>query len=334
MALVNFKRRVADGYINYQRTSVATVISNPIFQVSILVNNASDYSASLGDRLSYAVKYKNNSNFNIRGVNLAVKLEGDMFDFAELDTKGGLFNETAKTIVWDSSAVPQFLVFPPGGQGQTNFNIIIKSSFPASGTGATKDKFVKVSARLSTPNVPTGIDAEEIVVANSIITKIGTQPTLNQLVYYNDPDFGSSGPLPLRVGEETFFTVYWQLANPGNDAQNVKISAKLPASVEWVDLTKTTIDGQIKPAFNPNSLEVTWSLGRLPYGTGVYGEKYEASFQIKIKPSSAQKGNVVSLLENIRFMGDDSFTGQNIVINKSNVNSGSITDRPGEGTVQ
>ena len=330
---VKLKRKIGNEYVDYQRTSATTLISNPIFQVSILVNNTSDYSASLGDRLSYTVKYKNNSNLNLSGVSLAVKLEGDMFDFSSLDTRGGFFDDASKTIIWNSSTVPEFTVFSPNAQGQVNFNIPIKISSPASVPGASKDKFVKVTAELSTPNVPTGVDAEEIATLASLVTKIGTQPTLNQFVYYNDPNFGSSGPIPMRVGEETFFTVHWQLTNPGNDTKNVKISAKLPVGISWVGLTKTT-NGQPEPAFNPNSSEVIWNLGLLPYGAGVLSDKYETSFQIKIKPSSTQKGSTISLLENIHFSGEDTYTGQSIIINKNNTGSDSLVDRPREGTVQ
>ena len=72
----------------------------------------------------------------------------------------------------------------------------------------------------------------------------------------------------------------------------------------------------------------------MPYGTGISGEKYEASFQIKVKPSSNQKDNVVSLLESVQFTGSDVFTGQSLVINKNSMNSDNLVDRPKEGTVQ
>lgn len=327
------KRKVGGEYVDYQKASAVTVISNPIVSLDIIVNNSTDYSASLGDRLAYTIKYKNNSNIVLSGMNLVVKLEGDMYDFASLDTRGGLFDDASKTITWNSSSISELGSFFPNINGQVNFYVGVLSSFPSAVPGSSRDKFLKLTATLGTPNVPTGFEGDELAVSTSLTTKIGSQPTVNLSVYYDDPDFGSSGPLPPRVSEETSFTIHWQLSNPGNDIENVKVTAKLPVGVLWNNLVKAT-EGQPVPTFNLNSYTITWDLGRLPYGTGIFTSKYEASFQIKIKPSSLQKGNYVSLIENTNFTGTDSFTKQGIVINKNGLTTNDLTDQPREGTVQ
>ena len=327
------RHKVGGTYVDYQKVFSATIISNPILGLSLFVNDAVDYTAALGDKLTYGIKYKNNSNISLSNLNLEVRLEGEMFDLSKLDTKGGFYDDTSNTITWNSSTVPEFLNFISNSAGQVSFSVFIKSSFSSSVPGASSDKFIKVSARLSTPNIPAGIETGSAAVSSGIITKIGTQPTLNQLSYYNDPDFGSSGPMPPRVGEESFFTIHWQLTNPGNDMENVKITAKLPTGATWDNETRTT-ENQPAPSFNSNLSEVIWNLGRLPYGTGIIAGKYEASFRIKIKPSVGQAGSSALLLENIQFSGIDSFTRQSIVINKPNVTTDSSVDRPREGTVQ
>src|SRR3989344_9121686 len=327
------KRKLNGEYIDYQKVSTATVISNPILGLSLLVNNVSDYSASLGDRLTYTIKYSNNSNLTLSGMNLSVKLDGDMFDLSRLYTRGGLFDDSTKTITWNSSIIPDFSNFFPNTNGQVTFTVLTKSSFSSTVPGASSEKFVKASAKFGTPNVPNGSGSGEIAVSSSIITRIGTQPTFNQSAYYNDPDFGSSGPLPPLVEEETFFTIHWQLTNPGNDTENAKITAKLPAGVMWADMVKATVNQPV-PVFNPNSSEVSWSLPRIPYGTGIFTDKYEASFRIKIKPSSLQRGTILPLLDPAQFTGMDSFTKQSIIINRSGIGSDSLVDRPREGTVQ
>ncbi|OGN01018.1 MAG: hypothetical protein A3B91_02805 [Candidatus Yanofskybacteria bacterium RIFCSPHIGHO2_02_FULL_41_29] len=327
------KRKVGGQYVDYQKVSAVTVISNPILGLVISVNKVSDYSASLGDRLNYTVDYSNDSNLTLSGMNLSVKLEGDMFDFSRLDTRGGLFDDFTKTITWDLSTISDFSNFFPNAKGQIIFNIPIKSFFSSAMPGASNERFVKATAKFRTPNIPVGSDVNEIATSASIITRIGTQPALNQSAYYNDPDFGFSGPLPPRVDEETIYTVHWQLTNPGNDTENAKIVAKLPSGAVWVDIAKTTAN-QPLPVFNPNSSEVSWSLPRIPYGAGVSTEKYEASFRIKIKPSSIQRGNVISIIEGALLTGTDSFTKQSIIINRSGINTDNLTDRPREGTVQ
>ncbi|MDP3696748.1 MAG: hypothetical protein Q8R55_01820 [Candidatus Taylorbacteria bacterium] len=327
------KLKVGGKYIDHQKVSVATVISNPALGLDITVNNSSDYSASLGDRLSYTVKYRNNSNIVFSGMNLVVKLEGDMFDLSNLDTRGGFFDDVTKTITWNTSAVPEFANLFPNTGGQINFYITVRSSFPTAVPGSSQDRFIKITAKFGTPNVPIGVDSSEVAVSSSLVIRVGTQPSFNQLAYYNDPDFSSFGPLPPRVGEETAFTFHWQLTNPGNDAENVKIVAKLSPNIQWANLVKAA-DGQAVPSFNPNTNEVTWDMGRLPYGTGIFTPKYEASFQLKARPSSTQVGNVIPLIESARFTGNDSFTKQSLIINKGSLSSDNLVDRPREGTVQ
>lgn len=326
------KRKIGDQYIDYQKISAATVISNPILGIEVLANNSSDYTASLGDKLNYRIKYRNNSNFDLSGMNLEVRLEGDMFELSKLDTRGGFFDSTSKVIRWDFGANPDFANLSANAKGQIDFDIAIKSIFPSTSV-TSRDRFVKVTAKLNAPNVNGEFERDETSVSASLITRIWAQPTFNQSVYYNDSDFGSSGPLPLVAGEETLLTVHWQLANPGNETENVKIIAKLPLGVEWTNMVKT-IDDKPAPLFNPDTSEVTWLLSKLPYGTGSYTPKYETSFQIKVKPNDSQKGNTISILENVQFTGTDSFTKQGIIINGNNLSSDELADRPHEGSVQ
>ncbi len=330
---VKLKRKISGKYVDYQKSSAMTVISNPVLGLEILVNGVTDYSASLGDRLNYTVQYANNSNVNFFGMNLSVKLEGDTFDFTNLDTRGGFFDDAAKTISWNSSTISDFANFTPNLKGQVNFSVGLKTSFSSSIPGASQDKFVKASAKFGTPNVPTGFDAPEVAVTAGLVTKIGTEPTLNQSAYYNDPNFGSFGPFPLRAGEETYFTIHWLLTNPGNDVENPELVTKLPPGVEWEGMTKAS-DNLPVPTYNPNSIEVKWILLRLPYGTGVFTDKYEASFRVKIKPSSQQKGTVVQLIDKVQLTGTDGFTKQSIIINKNGLTSNDLVDQPREGTVQ
>lgn len=330
---VKLKRKIEDKYVDYQKASAVTVISSPILGAELMVNNSLAYSAHLGDKLNYKITYRNNSNLNLSNMNLAVKLEGDMFDFSTLDTKGGFFDDSTKTILWNESTLPEFRNFGSQQIGQANFSIALKSFFSSTMPGVSHGRFVKVSLKWSTPNVPEGIDSEEIAVSSSLVTKIETQPTLNQFGYYNDPDFGSSGPLPPRVGEETTLTIRWQLTNPGNTINNAKVGAKLSLGVIWADAAKASTE-PVVPVFNPNSSELTWNISALPYGVGLLTPKYEASFRVKVKPASSQKGKVLNLFENVQLTGTDDFTRQSVIINGKNITTNDLVDRPREGTVQ
>ena len=333
IASVKLKRKISGEYVDYQKSSAVTVISNPVLGLGVTVNNSTDYAATLGDRLNYVIKYTNNTNINFFGMNLSVKLDGDTFDFSTLDTRGGFYDDSTRTITWNPSVVADFQNFTPNLKGQINFSVGLKSAFSSVIPGASQDSFVKVSAKFGTQKVPDDFDGNEVYVLSNLVTKISTQPNINQAIYYNDPGLGSSGPLPLRVGEETFFTVHWQLTNPGNEIENVKIIGKLSPGIEWEGIAMANNDLPV-PTFNVNSAEVSWILPKLPYGTGTVSDKYEGVFRIKVKPSSQQVGSKVDLLSSLQFTGTDSFTKQGLFTNKGTVNSDTLVDRPREGTVR
>ncbi len=326
------KRKIGGQYVNYEKAETSSVIASSLLGVGVLVNDAADYSAFAGDDLNYTVKYSNNSNYNLAGVNLTVKLEGEMYDLSSLDTKGGYFDNFSNTITWNASAVSDFSNLPPNKRGQAAFRVKLKSNIPSSVSGS-KNLFVRATARLSTPNVPSGVGGDEIFAQTSVVTKISTQPTLRQVVYYNDAAFGSSGPMPPQVGKETVFTVHWQITNPGNDMSGVRISAVLPVGVSWKNVVSVG-SGQPEPIYNPNTSEAVWNLGVLPRGVGVTGAKYEASFQVAVKPALNQKGSPILLLKNSKLEGQDTFTQQRIIVPAQDMTTNDTTDRPGEGAVQ
>lgn len=329
---VLLKRKIGEQYINYEKAETSSVIASSLLSTEILVNESSDYSAFAGDDLNYRIKYANNSNYNLVGVNLTVRLEGEMYDISSLDTKGGYYDSSNGTILWNASSVPDFSNLNPNKKGEITFRIKLKNSIPSGATGS-KNLFVRASARLSTPNVPSNVGGDEIFSESNLVTKISTQPTLKQVVYYNDPAFGSFGSLPPEVEKETSFTIHWQITNPGNDMSGVKISGVLPVGVTWKNVVSVGL-GQSEPTYNKNTSEVIWNLGVLPQGVGVTGAKYEASFQVTIKPSLNQKGSTILLVKDSKLSGIDSFTKQNIIVPARDITTNDLVDRPSEGMVE
>jgi hypothetical protein len=329
---VRLKRKIEGEYLDYERASSTTTISNPLLGTDILVNNAADFPAYLGNTLNYVIKYNNHSDFKLNGLNLTAKLEGDMFDLSSLNTKGGFFDSSTKTILWNSGTVSNFANLKSGQRGQVEFTINLKDQFPSGLPGSSRDRLVKVSTKLSTPNVPSELSVSEIAVSDSNVTKISSKPVFGQIVYFNDPILGQSGFLPPKAGEETTFTVHWQVINPGDDISNAKITATFPSNVTWAG--NITVDaGKEAPSYDQSASEVTWDIGGLPYGIGILAPKYEASFQIKVRPNDSDIGKIIKLLQNIKFQGTDNFTKQSIMVSGDDIDTNSLFDRPNQGIV-
>lgn len=327
---VLLKRGINGKFIDYQKAAASSFISNPLLGLDVLINGSHDYSTHLEDHLQYTIRYRNNSTSNLIGLNLEVKLEGEMYNLETLNTNGGFYDSSNRTILWNAAVAPDFSTLPPNKSGEIKFFVKIKDSFPSGGV-VGRNFFVKTTANLSTPNVPSGIDDNQISATADLVTRISTQPKFLQTAFYNDSAFGSSGPLPPKTGEETVFTVHWQILNLGNDMNNVEVRAVLPPGIIWRNIVSVNL-GQSEPAFNTDSSEIKWNIGVLPQGAGALTPEYEASFQVSVKPSVV--GQTPIIIKNANFSGTDSFTKERIILNAPDLTTNNLIDRPGEGTVQ
>ncbi len=324
---VVLQQKLNGQYVDYVRAEAFTMLSSPLLSVRVATSEGRDYVSFAGDTLRYTVTYGNTSQFTLSGLNLNIKLEGDMYDFSRIRADRGFFDDSTKTLRYDSSGVPNFSSLRPGQTGSVFFTIPLKAGF-GSQMGGANNFFVKATARLSTSNVPSGVDGDEVFSLDSLITKISTQPNLSQAILYDDG--AGSGPLPPQVGQKTTFTVRWQLTNPGNDIRDAKVTATLPPGVTFEDAVSAT--NGTPPTVK--SSVVTWAVGTLPFGTGNGTARYEARFRISITPSTNQQGSNPALVAGATLTGTDSFTGQAIQVRLKDYTTDSIENHPEDGRVQ
>lgn len=319
-----------DVYIDFEKTEASSVISTPPLSLGFTLNDSTDYTAHLGDFLRYEVSFKNDGDVDIGGLNLSVRLDGNMFDFATVKSDG-FFDSRQNTIFWNGSTVPELNNLRPHQTGTVKFEVWLKSKF-SGGIGA-RESFVKTTARLETPNVPAELDIGKLTADSELITRISTSPTFSQKISLNDSVFGSSGPFPPKVNEKTVFTVRWNLVNPSNDLMPAKVTAVLAPGVVWENRTRVS-GSQPQPVYNDKQKMVIWDLGTLPAGVGISFPQYETNFQISITPSLNQVGETVPLLKNVSFEGVDTFTKERILRTITDVSTGNVSDSTQSGTVQ
>lgn len=327
---VTLQRSINGTYIDYEKASATTVIASPLLNVSMTANSGTDYISHVDDTLQYRVDYQNTSNFTFSGLIMTVKLDGNMYDLSSVDPKGGYFDSSNNTITWNSSAVSNFDNLRPNQNGSVTFAVRLKPNLTGSGSSSY---FVHATATLATQNVPSGVDGNTVSAQADLVTKITSQPTLRQQLYYNDAAFGQTGPVPPVVNQETAYTVHWKITNPGNALSNAKIVATLPTGVTWKNVISVSA-GQSQPTYSKTSGQVIWNLGSVPAGAGVSGAAYDLAFQVSIKPSTSQAGQNVTLVKAPTLSGVDSFTQQNFVVTGLDLTTSDTVDQPGQGTVQ
>ncbi len=319
-----------DTYVDFEKTEAGSVISSPFLTLNLKVNDSANYTAHLGDDLRYSIVFRNNSDVDIGGLNLSVKLDGGMFDFSAVRSDA-FFDGRANTITWNSSVAPGLALLRPGQSSEAKFSVKLKSG--VSGAGGAASSLVKASAHLETFNVPASLDADRLVADGEIITRISSAPSFDQKILLNDSEFGGDGPFPPQVNKKTVFTIRWILTNPSSDLTPAKVTAVLAPGAKWE--ARARVNGsQPLPSYDLKTNSVTWDLGTLPGGAGAGYPRYETNFQISITPSSNQVDQPAPLLKNGRFDGTDVFTKEKISRTVQDSTTFNVEDSQESGNVK
>jgi hypothetical protein len=149
--------------------------------------------------------------------------------------------------------------------------------------------------------VAEGATAQQKLTGTATKTlKVESVTELTSYALYSTGAFTNSGPVPPRAEEVTTYTIVWHVENGTNAITDGRVSATLPPYVTWLDLTTSA------PVFtyNPQTKEISWRAGDLKAGEG-----REASFQVSVRPSVSQEGEIITLVNRQSFRATDRFTG-------------------------
>jgi len=264
-------------------------VVEPSIYLDQTINGVQDYAANQGDALHYQIIFRNIGDRTLQSLFLVARLKSDLLDFSTLKTTDGQFTLGDNSIMWDGRKVSSLQFLDPGEEGQVEFWI----NLSADKISSSKDPQIESEIRLGQTK-------------KVFYTKINSKLELVQELYVDDELFGSEGPLPLKVNQESILTAFWRLKNYYSLLKDVKIKATLPSNVE--------LTGQIAPqeiSFDSQTRELIWNVSELAEGAGLLAPKL-AGFQIKIKPNTIQKGKAVVVLTNISVSAQDQTTGSAI----------------------
>lgn len=262
----------------------------------------------------YSVKYENKSQLSLFQAEITIQLEGDAFDFETVEVQNGSFDKFAKKITWNSAGVLALSLIEPSATGQVDFKIKLKNPLPQA-----NNFILKTMAE---------IKADNIRNSQELITKLDSQFVLQAHAYY------SSGQLPPKLGQITYYDIHWQLLNGANGIIETIITASLPSAIEWHSVVS---NDRGRLYYDQASNEVVWDLGLAPAWVGRNQAVYEAVFRIGLQPESNQAEKIVPILNQTIFTAKDSFT-ENTLTSSQNYISSDLPDDPNisydQGVVQ
>lgn len=314
-------------------TSGVSIQASPL-KLALSLNDASDYIVSLGETLNYKVEYQNNTEVDLKEVILKVKLNSDLFDLNSVQSSG-YHDSLNGQIVWNAGNNEDLRLIQKGESGSVSFSVQTKNNYSIKKM-SDKNFFVKVSAQMESPSVPSGTDWEKTTATTELSNKVSGKTQLISFAMFRDADSGivNKGTLPLVVGNATNFTIHWKFINYSNDISNLTVKTVLPQGVSWSNVVGGNY-GESAPVYNERTGEVIWQISNLPATTGIVLPAREAIFQISVVPSTNQVGSYMTLIGPMEISGVDDFTGQQIdftngEINSSLENDSSVNDEDGK----
>jgi len=297
----------------------------------ILNGKADSQPLRFGDMLRYAVTYKNTGSVTLGDVTLTVILDdlpaGKVVKWDDLKDKAKGVHEGNK-ITWTKRQVPSLARVQAGDEGTLDFEVpVIDKPDP--------------SVKSPDYQVTSWLEASIATVDNTEVARTAkTAPIVAKMVsdasfiaearYFNEDNIPvGAGPLPPKVGQATTYRVYWKLANTLHDLTDLRISAKLPANVQWTGLSSVDA-GAIR--FDAADEKIVWTLNWMP----VTIKTLTVSFDVSITPTEDQKEKMPTIVDGSIFEAIDKHNGWPIILSSPPLTTALENDdgAVGKGRVQ
>lgn len=293
----------------YTSGSHLAMLTSAFLATSITVNGQ-PYTGKLsipGNReASVDINYQSTADKPITDAEIHLSLSGQAFNADKLRAANGFFDSATNSIIWTKNELGLLETIQPGQSGTLSFSI----TPTALSNKGTLDMAISVKGTL--------FGGKEESLDDATTAKIGISTDLQLLpkILYHSGPLQNTGPMPMRVGKETTFTIIWQLANSTNPASNVSIKTTLPTGIVWKNVVApVTQAGEI--AYNAVTRELVWTPGDVSVGQNAKS----IAFKLAVTPSSSQVGSVINLTNDMELTGTDTITQTPLSDKKRAINS-------------
>jgi uncharacterized membrane protein len=288
----------------------SVTIRRPFVSADISFNkvDTKEYISYAGGKIETLINWRNNLPYEVADVSIAVRINGNALDKSSIRADDGFYRSIDNTIIFDKSTDRDLASLDASDSGESKFTF---ASFPVSSvTGAglsnptiTLDIFVK-GRRVGYDG-----DQDDVLFSDSRQVRLTENPRLFAKALYHVGPFQNKGPIPLKAEQETTFTITWTVTNPLNNLSSVRAVATLPTYMTWINSISPKNE---KISYDPNTRQITWSLGNISAGAGIYSGAKEVSFQVGILPSVSQIDSTPELISAVTLVGKDVFTNTEV----------------------
>lgn len=299
-----------------EREKLTRIVTSPL-TIRQIVNGSEAVNVNAGDRLQYALSFRNDGQIGLRNVIVTCEIKGTVLDFAGLRVGNTSYESQNGIITWKAVDFPQLNNLQPGKEGVVEFSIPIKSDIPLASQRDKNFEIISI-ARIDSPDIPTPVGSNKIISSSKVTLKVNSDVVLETKGYYDDWRIKNFGAVPPRIGQETSYALHWLITNKFNDISGVELESSLPTGVKW---TGEVYPENEKISFNERTNMIKWEVGEVASGTGVLSPKREVSFQVSIAPEINSLGQIVTLLNPAKLIAEDDFTGNKIRLESEGKNT-------------
>ncbi|MCX6745403.1 MAG: hypothetical protein NTX00_00085 [Candidatus Parcubacteria bacterium] len=267
------------------------------------IETEKNLSLSPGAKTIYTLHYKNNESYALGNVELGLNLNGEYVAGPNhLSLNQNDYNKLAK--------------IEPGQENSLPIEVTTKNSIEFKNY---QENGFQIEARIFA-SYDDSVEKNRLTIENSpFYTKINSTLALNtQGIFYTPQgDQIGVGSVPPKVGEYTSYWAIIRINNTVNKITNLKVTAAIPAGIEFTNIYNVTDGNQI--SYSEKTRQIEWQVDSITAFAGIFVPAPEARIQLALTPTKDQVGKSPLLLTNISATATDSETKSFLSANGKNI---------------
>jgi len=278
-----------------------------------------------GGEMNITTLIKNMSGASLSNTIAKISLSGAFYPNS-LETNGKPINGST-TIIWDSTNSEDLLNWNSGTSKELSLKI--KAKDPSDLLLLNdRNRTIKLTVEVTSETVPSYIKASQTKGIKTHEIQVVSGLKIDASAFFHDSEYPAlnSGPMPIKVGQTTDFTIHWTLKNFGEPLESLTIRSILPESVKWKNNIKTSTGSG--PKYDESTREIIWQISTLP-GEEISGQT-KAVFQVSLTPETRQIGSYLPLLEKTTASAINSLTKESVGGEDARLTT-ELTDDPSVG---
>ena len=258
---------------------------------------------SPGEKIEGFITWRVADPSPLNDVRISLSLEGSGLNESSINVKsGGYFDEINRELVWDFQNIPSLVSVRSGATGVFRFSF---SALPDRIEFAQAKKSIRAAVSATGYRVVT--DQVESLRAISV-AEISLRSVLQVVgsTLHSSGSIPNVGPIPPRVGEQTYYSLQYFVKNSGNEVADFLLEIPFTRTTRFNYVISGVRPGEWRYDEKRHTLTVQFPL--LAAVGAQTSRLFE--FQVSVVPVSRDVGTVLALTQGGEYRARDTYVGE------------------------